>query len=55
MGSIKNNTCGKGTRQFVSGSIEVYSIHNYGAAETEYYLFLIIESWKMVIQNLINI
>ncbi|MCW3116983.1 MAG: hypothetical protein JWM28_1065 [Chitinophagaceae bacterium] len=39
MESIKNNICGKVTRQPVAGSIEVYPIHNYGAVETGYHRF----------------
>ena len=39
MESIKNNICGKVTRQAVPGSIEVYPIHNYGAVETGYHRF----------------
>jgi hypothetical protein len=30
---IKNNICGKVTRQLVSGSLEIYPIANYGAVE----------------------
>lgn len=32
--AIKNNICGKVTRELLSGSIEVYPIPNYGAVET---------------------
>jgi hypothetical protein len=39
MQSIKNNICGKVTRQPVPGSIEVYPIHNYGAVEIGYHRF----------------
>jgi hypothetical protein len=31
--SIKNNICGKVTRELVPGSLEVYPIHGYGAVE----------------------
>ncbi|WP_433971170.1 nuclear transport factor 2 family protein [Tunturiibacter lichenicola] len=31
--AIKNNICGKVTRQLVPGSLEVYPIHDYGAVE----------------------
>jgi hypothetical protein len=31
--SIKNNICGKTTRELVPGSLEVYPIHGYGAVE----------------------
>jgi hypothetical protein len=31
--AIKNNICGKVTRQLVSGSLEVYPLHGYGAVE----------------------
>jgi len=31
--AIKNNICGKVTRQLVPGSLEVYPIHGYGAVE----------------------
>lgn len=31
--SIKNNICGKVTRELLAGSIEVYPIPNYGAVE----------------------
>src|SRR4051794_39905727 len=31
--ALKNNICGKVTRELLKGSIEVYSINNYGAVE----------------------
>ena len=31
--SIKNNICGKVTRELVAGTLEVYPIHGYGAVE----------------------
>ncbi|MDB5199568.1 MAG: hypothetical protein JWO92_1531 [Chitinophagaceae bacterium] len=31
--SLKNNICGKVTRELIKGSIEVYPIHNYGAVQ----------------------
>ncbi|MDQ6675740.1 MAG: nuclear transport factor 2 family protein [Acidobacteriota bacterium] len=31
--SIKNNLCGKVNRELVAGTLEVYSIHGYGAVE----------------------
>ena len=31
--SIKDNICGKVTRELVAGSLEVYNIHDYGAVE----------------------
>jgi ketosteroid isomerase-like protein len=31
--AIKNNICGKVTRELVKGSMEVYPIHGYGAVE----------------------
>jgi len=31
--SLKNNICGKVTRELVKGSIEAYPIHNYGAVQ----------------------
>ena len=31
--AIKNNICGKVTRQLVAGSLEVYPLHGYGAVE----------------------
>ena len=31
--AIKNNICGKVTRQGVAGSLEVYPLHGYGAVE----------------------
>jgi ketosteroid isomerase-like protein len=31
--SIKNNICGKTTRELVPGTLEVYPIHGYGAVE----------------------
>jgi hypothetical protein len=36
---IKNNVCGKVTRELVKGSIEVYPINNYGAIEMGYHKF----------------
>lgn len=33
MNAYKNNVCGKVTREILKGSIEVYSIRNYGAVE----------------------
>jgi hypothetical protein len=37
--AIKNNICGKVTRQLMPGSIEVYPIHNWGAVEIGYHRF----------------
>ena len=37
--SIKNNICGKVTRELIPGSIEVYPINNYGAVEMGYHKF----------------
>ena len=34
VGGIKNNICGKVTRELVPGTLEVYPIANYGAVET---------------------
>jgi hypothetical protein len=31
--AIKNNICGKVTRQLVPGTLEVYPLHGYGAVE----------------------
>jgi hypothetical protein len=31
--AIKNNICGKVTRQLVAGTLEVYPLHGYGAVE----------------------
>ena len=31
--AIKNNICGKVTRELVAGSLEVYPLHGYGAVE----------------------
>jgi hypothetical protein len=31
--SVKNNICGKTTRELVAGTLEVYPIHGYGAVE----------------------
>ncbi|MBE7178878.1 MAG: nuclear transport factor 2 family protein [Mucilaginibacter polytrichastri] len=38
--AIKNNICGKVTRELVPGSIEVYPIANYGAVEIGYHRFI---------------
>ena len=38
--SIKDNICGKVTRQLVAGSLEVYPIHGYGAVEIGVHRFL---------------
>jgi len=35
----KKNICGKVTRYLISGSIEVYPIHNYGAVEIGFHRF----------------
>jgi hypothetical protein len=37
--ALKNNICGKVTRELLDGSIEVYPIHNYGAVEMGYHRF----------------
>jgi len=37
--AIKNNICGKVTRELMQGSIEVYPIHGYGAVEIGYHRF----------------
>lgn len=37
--ALKNNICGKVTRELLKGSIEVYSINNYGAVEIGYHRF----------------
>lgn len=37
--ALKNNICGKVTRELVKGSIEVYPIHNYGAVQMGYHKF----------------
>ncbi|WP_158826650.1 nuclear transport factor 2 family protein [Mucilaginibacter lacusdianchii] len=37
--AIQNNICGKVTRTLVTGSIEVYEIHGYGAVEFGYHTF----------------
>jgi hypothetical protein len=37
--ALKNNVCGKVTRELLAGSIEVYPIHNYGAVEMGYHRF----------------
>lgn len=39
MEAIKNNICGKVTRELVKGSIEVYSIAGYGAVEMGQHFF----------------
>lgn len=36
---MKNNICGKVTRELIKGSIEVYPIHNYGAVQIGYHKF----------------
>lgn len=36
---LKNNICGKVTRELIKGSIEVYAINNYGAVEMGYHKF----------------
>ena len=38
--SIKNNICGKVSRELMPGSIEVYPIHGYGAVEIGYHRFI---------------
>ncbi|HEU4554603.1 MAG TPA: nuclear transport factor 2 family protein [Chitinophaga sp.] len=37
--ALKNNICGKVTRELLQGSIEVYPIGNYGAVEMGYHRF----------------
>lgn len=37
--ALKNNICGKVTRELFKGSIEVYPINNYGAVEMGYHRF----------------
>jgi hypothetical protein len=37
--ALKNNICGKVTRELLKGSIEVYPINNYGAIEMGYHRF----------------
>jgi hypothetical protein len=37
--ALKNNICGKVTRELLAGSIEVYPINNYGAVEMGYHRF----------------
>lgn len=37
--ALKNNICGKVTRELLKGSIEVYPINNYGAVEMGYHRF----------------
>jgi len=37
--ALKNNICGKVTRELLKGSIEVYPIANYGAVEMGYHGF----------------
>ncbi|MBO9198684.1 MULTISPECIES: nuclear transport factor 2 family protein [Niastella] len=37
--ALKNNICGKVTRELLKGSIEVYPIKNYGAVEMGYHRF----------------
>jgi hypothetical protein len=37
--ALKNNICGKVTRELLKGSIEVYPIPNYGAVEMGYHRF----------------
>jgi hypothetical protein len=37
--ALKNNICGKVTRELLKGSIEVYPIANYGAVEIGYHRF----------------
>ncbi len=36
---IKNNICGKVTRELVKGSVEVYAIKDFGAVEIGYHIF----------------
>jgi len=37
--ALKNNVCGKASRELLAGSIEVYPIHNFGAVEMGYHRF----------------
>lgn len=37
--ALKNNICGKVTREVLKGNIEVYPINNYGAVEMGYHRF----------------
>jgi hypothetical protein len=37
--ALKNNICGKVTRELLKGSIEVYPIKDYGAVEMGYHAF----------------
>lgn len=37
--ALKNNICGKVTRELLKGSIEVYPINDYGAVEMGYHRF----------------
>ena len=37
--ALKNNICGKVTRELLKGSIEVYPIKDYGAVEMGYHRF----------------
>ena len=39
MEAMKNNICGKVTRELIKGSIEVYPILNYGAVQIGYHKF----------------
>lgn len=39
MAGLKNNICGKVTRELVKGSIEVYPINNYGAVQMGSHIF----------------
>ena len=39
MASIKNNICGKVTRELIKGSVEVYPIKGYGAVEMGWHRF----------------
>jgi hypothetical protein len=39
MEALKNNICGKVTRELLPGSIEVYPIHDYGAVEMGLHAF----------------
>ena len=39
MDAYKNNICGKVTRELLKGSIEVYTIKDYGAVEMGYHRF----------------
>lgn len=38
--ALKNNICGKVTRELLEGSLEVYPIKNYGAVEMGYHRFI---------------